>query len=79
MSSSIEGINNLMKELESLGKDSKKTLKKSMEKQIKFVQGEAKTMCPVDSGTLRNSITTNVEETDSGIVATCSTNCEYAP
>ena len=28
---------------------------------------------------LRNSITTNVEETDSGIVATCNTNCEYAP
>lgn len=79
MSSSIEGINNLMKELESLGKDSKKMLKKSMEKQIKFVQGEAKTMCPVYSGQLRNSITTNVEETDSGIVATCSTNCEYAP
>lgn len=50
MSSSIEGINNLMKELESLGKDSKKMLKKSMEKQIKFVQGEAKTMCPVDTG-----------------------------
>lgn len=75
----INGVSNLLKKLDALDVGSKKVLRQSIGRNIKMVQGEAKLLCPVDSGGLRNSITTNVKETDKGITATVSTNMEYAP
>lgn len=74
----IQNIDKLLKKLNSLNIDSKKELKRSMERNIRMVQGEAKLLCQVDTGGLRNSITTNVKETSQGITATVSTNMEHA-
>lgn len=76
--SNIDGIDRLLQKLNRLGVNSEKVLKKSMNKNIKMVQGEAKNLCPVDSGQLRNSIKSKTEVTEKGIVATVTTNCEYA-
>ncbi len=76
---SIKNIDKLLKKLDSLNINSKQELKKSMERNIRMVQGEAKLLCPVDTGGLRNSIITNVKETSQGITATVSTNYEIAP
>lgn len=76
---SIQNIDKLMKKLQKLNIDSKQELKQSMERNIKMVQGEAKLLCPVDTGSLRNSIVTNVKETSKGIEAKVSTNYEIAP
>ncbi len=75
----INGVSNLLKKLDALDVDSKKVLRQSIGKNIKMVQGEAKLLCPTDTGGLRNSIITNVKETDKAITATVSTNMEYAP
>lgn len=76
---SIQNIDKLMKKLQKLNIDSKQELKQSMERNIKMVQGEAKLLCPVDTGSLRNSIVTNVKETSKGIEAKVSTHYEIAP
>lgn len=76
--SSIEGIDKLLSKLNSLGVNGEKVLEKSIRKNINFVKGEAKTLCPVDTGELRNSINSKVEKDSSGIAATVSTNLEYA-
>ena len=79
--SSIEGIDKLLSKLNSLGVNGEKVLEKSIRKNINFVKGEAKTLCPVaeiGGGTLRNSINSKVEKDSSGIAATVSTNNEYA-
>ncbi len=78
-SGSIKNIDKLLKKLDSLNINSKQELKQSMERNIKMIQGEAKLLCPVDTGSLRNSITTNVKETAKGIEAKVSTNYEIAP
>lgn len=75
----IQNIDKLLKKLDSLNINSKQELKQSMERNIRMVQGEAKLLCPVDTGGLMNSITTDVKETSRGITATVSTNDEIAP
>lgn len=44
-----------------------------------LVQGDAQRLVPVDTGRLRTSITTTVEETPTGAVAEVGTNVFYAP
>jgi HK97 gp10 family phage protein len=75
---SIKNIDKLLKKLDSLNINSKQELKQSMGRNIKMVQGEAKLLCPVDTGGLMNSIITNVKETSKGIEAKVSTNYEIA-
>ena len=79
MDSSIQDINTLLAKINELGGNSKKTLKKSIGKEINFVKREAKMLCPVDTGALRNSIRSVVKEEGTGIVAEVVTNLEYAP
>lgn len=76
---SIENIDKLLNKIDKLGGNSTSILKKSVNKQINFVKGEAKLLCPVDSGRLKNSITGVVKDTSTGISGTVSTNVEYAP
>lgn len=47
--------------------------------QVKTVEQEAKSLCPVDTGQLRNSIESEVEVKGNKITGVVSTNCEYAP
>ena len=44
-----------------------------------LVEGDAKRLCPVDTGRLRSSISTETEDTAEGAKAFVSTNAEYAP
>lgn len=41
--------------------------------------GDAKNLCPVDTGQLRGSITPKVERDEDGVTGTFGTNVEYAP
>ena len=54
-------------------------LTKNMAKAAFMVEGEAKRLCPVDTGRLRASIASRVETEDSEIVGIIGTNVEYAP
>ena len=53
-------------------------LTKNMAKAAFLVEGEAKSLCPVDTGRLRASITSRVETEDSKIVGIVGTSVEYA-
>lgn len=53
-------------------------LTKNMAKAAFTVEGEAKSLCPVDTGRLRASIASRVETEDAKIVGIIGTNVEYA-
>ncbi len=75
---SINGIDSLMKKLNALGGNVNKVLEISISKQIKLIQGEAKDLCPVDTGDLRKSIFTDVNVSSSKVTGKVFTNNEYA-
>ena len=64
--------------LDSLGKLSQTDLYGAVASGIKTVQAEAKSLCPVHDGELRDSIYTTVENSDGSIRGTCYTNKSYA-
>ncbi len=76
---SIRGMTSLLRKLEQLGGNSKKAVKKGVLKATHLVQGDAKDLCPVDEGQLRNSITAKVEETRKGVAGKIGTNVKHAP
>lgn len=76
--SSIIGIEILLKRLNSLGGNVEETLYNSIVKQTKFVQGEAKELCPVDTGDLRESIKDNTRKYKNKIVGSIYTNSDHA-
>lgn len=78
MDSGFQNINTLLAKINQLGGNASNSLNKSIKKEINFVKGEAKLLCPVDTGRLRNSITSTTRETTTGIVGEVTTNCEYA-
>lgn len=49
------------------------------EREVKMIENEAKTFCRVDTGNLRNSISSQVEKTADGVLGVVFTNSEYAP
>lgn len=75
---SITGVDSLMKKLNSIGGNANKVLERSIAKQTKLVQGEAKDLCPVDSGDLRKNIFTDVKSENEKITGKVFTNIEYA-
>lgn len=75
---SINGIDSLMKKLNALGGNVNKALEISISKQTKLIQGEAKELCPVDTGDLRKSIFTDVNVSSSKVTGKVFTNNEYA-
>ena len=79
MDSGFQNINTLLAKINQLGGNAYNSLNKSIKKEINFVKGEAKLLCPVDTGRLRNSITSTTRKTTTGIVGEVKTNCEYAP
>lgn len=71
----IKGIPQLMKKLNNLV--SEEAIMKGIQKGVLRVEGDAKNLCPVDTGALRASITHNLEpSTMSGTVGTI---IDYAP
>ncbi|WP_346877119.1 HK97-gp10 family putative phage morphogenesis protein [Clostridium sp. UBA5712] len=75
---SINGVDSLMKKLNALGGNANKVLETSIAKQTKLVQGEAKDLCPVDSGDLQQRIYTDVKSQQSKVIGKVFTNVEYA-
>ena len=74
----IEGMNSLLGKLQSLANIDEK-LENIVGREIQKIEGEAKTLCPVDTGNLRNSINSEVEVTSNGVEGVVFTNSEYAP
>lgn len=54
-------------------------LRRGVGRAIKTVQGEAKLLCPGDTGELRQSIMTTVEGTPEHVIGTCFGNKPYTP
>ncbi len=79
MGKSVVGLESLLKKLNELGGNVEETLYASVGKQTMLVQGEAKELCPVDTGDLRNSIKANTKKNKNRIVGTVSTNSDHAP
>lgn len=75
----IKGLDGLMRKLDALGGNTREAVKAGMLQGVKQVQGDAKLLCPVDDGRLRNSILGEVREENDKIVGVISTNVEYAP
>ena len=75
----LEGMNELFATLDSLGGNIRDAAKRSIQKSAKRIQGQAKMLAPVKTGTLRNSIRTKANETEDGVEAKVYTNLEYAP
>lgn len=78
MSNSVVGLDSLLKKLGKLGGNVEETLYKSIDRQAKLVQGDAKDLCPVDTGDLRNSIKTETKIKGSKIVGNIFTNSDHA-
>ncbi|SYX85897.1 HK97-gp10 family putative phage morphogenesis protein [Paenibacillus alvei] len=74
----IKGITSLLRKLDALGGNSKSALKTGVLQAAKKVQGDAKDLCPVDQGHLRNSIQAQVKEKNGKLEGVISTNVEYA-
>ena len=75
---SVNGVDSLIKKLNALGGNANKVLETSIAKQTKLVQGEAKDLCPVDSGDLQQRIYTDVKSHQSKVIGKVFTNVEYA-
>lgn len=52
---------------------------KIMQASCTLIESTAKEYCPVDTGALRESIATNVEDTDNGVIGTVYAGEFYAP
>ena len=78
--SNIVGLDNLFKKLENLNVNVNSTLEKSVTKNMKeTVQAEAKLLCSVDIGDLRESIKVKTEVGDNSITGIVYTNNDHAP
>lgn len=69
----VEGLDELLKKFDNLGKA--EFIKTALTKSALLVETQAKINCPVDDGQLRQSITSNVGNTQAEV----GTNVHYAP
>lgn len=73
----LEGIDEVLESIENIGDTEQ--FSGILEKACALVEGEAKKAAPKDTGALRRSITSKVENTDSEIQGVVFTPLEYAP
>ena len=73
----IEGLNNLLAKLNEYADPAQ--LKQSMGKCCAIVEASAKEKAPKDTGALRRSISSRVEENENGVEGVVFTPLEYAP
>lgn len=78
MGKSVVGLDSILKKLNKLGGNVEEVLYKSMQKQGELVKGDAKELCPVDTGDLRQSIKRQNKRYKGKIVSKIYTNSEYA-
>lgn len=78
MSRSVVGLDNLLKKLNKLGGNVEETLYKSMQRQGELVKGDAKDLCPVDTGDLRQSIKSETKNYKNKITTKVYTNSDHA-
>ncbi|MEK4006091.1 HK97-gp10 family putative phage morphogenesis protein [Paenibacillus sp. FSL H3-0333] len=74
-----EGFDALMRRLNNIGGDVEASAEKGMLAAALKASGEAKLLCPVDEGILRNSIQAGVEKDKGRTVGFVKTNVYYAP
>lgn len=80
MSKGIKGLDKLMQKYEKLAEQAaNEAMGRAVGASTKMVQGEAKLLCPVDHGELRQSIKTRVEVEEERTVGIVYTNKSYAP
>lgn len=73
----VSGMSRARRALLQLSQEGERTLRREVARSALAIQGTAKTLAPVDTGRLRNSIA--VEFMDGGLSARIGTNVEYAP
>ena len=73
----LEGIDEVLESIEDIGDTEQ--FSGILEKACALVEGEAKKAAPKDTGALRRSITSKVENTDSEIQGVVFTPLEYGP
>lgn len=78
MSRSVVGLDNLLKKLNKLGGNVEETLYKSIQRQGELVKGDAKDLCPVDTGDLRQSIKSETKNYKNKITTRVYTNSDHA-
>lgn len=76
--STIQGLNEILTILSKLGGDIQQSCLKGGRRGMKKVQKNAKMLCPVDTGELRNSIKEGGQITSEGIDCQVYTNCDHA-
>lgn len=74
----IKGLDKLTKKLHALGGNVEETLFKSMQRQCELVKAEAKILCPVDTGDLRQSISRKTKRAKGKVIGIVYTNSKYA-
>lgn len=75
---SMQGLDELLSTLSGLGGGIKQSCLKGGRRGMKKVQKNAKLLCPVDTGELRNSIKEDGEINGSEINCKTYTNCDHA-
>jgi HK97 gp10 family phage protein len=76
--SSIKGLTQLLNKIDKLGGTSRELMPKIIAKELKRISGNAKALCPVNYGELRNSINTELIEKDGKIIGRVYTNNNHA-
>lgn len=74
----IQGLDRLIKKLSKLGGNVDEVLFKSLQKQGELVKGDAKDLCPVDTGDLIQSIKRSTKRYKGKIVSKIYTNSDHA-
>lgn len=75
----MDDLERLMRQLQNSKSQVQFALEQGIHKAGLLVEGDAKRLCPVDTGRLRSSITTTKGYDGDNCVATVGTNVEYAP
>lgn len=79
MSIQIKGLDSLVRKLNKLGGNVQGCMYRGIGKGMTVIEGDAKDLCPVCNGELRDSINSETRVTENGVKGTCGTNKEYAP
>lgn len=74
----IRGLGSLIAKLNILGGSADECMRKGIGKSMTVIEGDAKDLCPVDRGELRDSIHSETKQESGVIKGTCGTNKEYA-
>lgn len=74
----VQGLDSLLKKLSKLGGNVDEVLFKSLQKQGELVKGDAKDLCQVDTGDLRQSIRKSTKRHKGKIVSKIYTNSDHA-